>query len=64
MHRGILAIGRNGEPASTDVLFSAVPRYALVTVPVGISNHDNIGLIFRNAAALGTEGCIAQRNLL
>jgi tRNA G18 (ribose-2'-O)-methylase SpoU len=32
-----------------------MPRRALVLVLVGIANHDNIGSIFRNAAAFGAD---------
>lgn len=58
MHRGILAIGRKGEPATIDGLLTALPARALVAVPVGISNHDNIGSIFRNAAAFGADAVL------
>lgn len=55
MHRGILAIGarRTVQPAET--LLAELPARALVVVLVGISNHDNIGAIFRNAAAFGAD---------
>jgi len=55
MHRGILAIGRKGAPASAEALLEALPGRALVAVLVGISNHDNVGAIFRNAAAFGAD---------
>lgn len=58
MHRGILAIGRKGEPATVDSLLATLPERALVAVPVGISNHDNIGSIFRNAAAFGADAVL------
>ncbi|WP_269932510.1 TrmH family RNA methyltransferase [Aminobacter sp. HY435] len=58
MHRGILAIGRKDEPAVVDDLLAALPERALVAVPVGISNHDNIGSIFRNAAAFGADALL------
>jgi tRNA G18 (ribose-2'-O)-methylase SpoU len=51
MHRGILAVGRRSEPPSIDVLIDALPERALTVVLCGISNHDNMGSIFRNAAA-------------
>ena len=34
------------------------PRAALVVALVGISNHDNIGAIFRNAAAFGADAVL------
>src|SRR6201999_3283453 len=54
-HRGILAIGsRRGQPGGEDLL-ERMPDTALVLVLIGISNHDNIGSIFRNAAAFGAD---------
>lgn len=58
MHRGILAIGLKGTSVSVDDMLSALPERALVAVPVGISNHDNIGSIFRNAAAFGADAVL------
>lgn len=55
MHRGILAIGRKGQETPTADLLAALPERALVLVLVGIANHDNIGAIFRNAAAFGAD---------
>lgn len=58
MHRGILAIGRRAPvPAAETLLASLGPR-ALVVVLFGIANHDNIGGIFRNAAAFGADAII------
>jgi len=55
IHRGILAIGRRHGPASAAQLLGALPRHALALVLVGIANHDNVGAIFRNAAAFGVD---------
>ncbi|HEV2673889.1 MAG TPA: RNA methyltransferase [Aliidongia sp.] len=58
MHRGILAIGRRAPlPPAEDLLAALSPR-ALVVVLFGIANHDNIGGIFRNAAAFGADAVI------
>jgi tRNA G18 (ribose-2'-O)-methylase SpoU len=58
MHRGILAIGRRGDlPGAADLL-STLSANALVAVLVGISNHDNVGSIFRNAAAFGADAVL------
>jgi tRNA G18 (ribose-2'-O)-methylase SpoU len=55
IHRGILAVGRRGtEPAAQDLL-GALPQRALVVGLVGLANHDNVGGIFRNAAAFGAD---------
>ncbi|TIP30164.1 MAG: RNA methyltransferase [Mesorhizobium sp.] len=55
MHRGILAIGRKGEAQPAEALLDTLPARALIVVLVGIANHDNIGSIFRNAAAFGAD---------
>ncbi|MEJ6782523.1 TrmH family RNA methyltransferase [Aminobacter sp. Piv2-1] len=62
MHRGILAIGRKGNPPGAEALLAGLPERALVVVTVGISNHDNIGSIFRNAAALGADAVLLDRS--
>ncbi|WP_027165049.1 RNA methyltransferase [Mesorhizobium sp. WSM3224] len=61
MHRGILAIGVRGDPAPAEVLVETLPRRALAVVLVGISNHDNMGAIFRNAAAFGADAVLLDR---
>lgn len=53
VHRGILALGRRRDVSTPVSLLHDLPDRALVVVCVGISNHDNIGSIFRNAAAFG-----------
>jgi len=58
MHRGILAIGRKGAPQAAEALLDALPARALVVVLVGIANHDNMGSIFRNAAAFGADAIL------
>jgi tRNA G18 (ribose-2'-O)-methylase SpoU len=58
MHRGILAMGRKGTPQSVEALLDALPAQALVVVLVGIANHDNMGSIFRNAAAFGADAVL------
>jgi tRNA G18 (ribose-2'-O)-methylase SpoU len=58
MHRGILAIGCRGAPLPVEALLGALPARALIVVLVGIANHDNIGSIFRNAAAFGADAVL------
>jgi tRNA G18 (ribose-2'-O)-methylase SpoU len=58
VHRGILAIGRHGAEADLSTLLGTLPPRALVVVTVGIANHDNIGGIFRNAAAFGADAVV------
>jgi tRNA G18 (ribose-2'-O)-methylase SpoU len=58
MHRGILAIGRREAPVSAETLLTGLGPRALVVLLFGIANHDNIGGIFRNAAAFGADAVI------
>ncbi|WP_192254800.1 TrmH family RNA methyltransferase [Mesorhizobium silamurunense] len=58
MHRGVLAIGVRGSPRPAEALLETLPASALVVVLVGISNHDNMGSIFRNAAAFGADAVL------
>ncbi|WP_413228971.1 TrmH family RNA methyltransferase [Agrobacterium larrymoorei] len=51
LHRGILALGsRTGTRNMLDTIRS-LPETSLVVAGCGISNHDNMGAMFRNAAA-------------
>jgi tRNA G18 (ribose-2'-O)-methylase SpoU len=54
IHRGILALGRRAEAGASD-LFRAYGPAALVVGLVGVANHDNMGGVFRNAAAFGAD---------
>ncbi|UVK40872.1 RNA methyltransferase [Mesorhizobium sp. AR10] len=58
MHRGILAIGSKGTLQPAEALLDTLPASALLVVLVGIANHDNMGSIFRNAAALGADAVL------
>jgi tRNA G18 (ribose-2'-O)-methylase SpoU len=58
MHRGILAVGRLGPQRGADALLSGAGSRATVVVLFGIANHDNMGGIFRNAAAFGASAVI------
>jgi tRNA G18 (ribose-2'-O)-methylase SpoU len=55
VHRGILAIGRRRAPADAAQMLETLPRQVIVLFLVGIANHDNVGAIFRNAAAFGAS---------
>ncbi len=57
MHRGVLALGRREQAAET-ALLDALPGKALVLVGCGISNHDNAGSMFRNAAAFKADAIL------
>jgi tRNA G18 (ribose-2'-O)-methylase SpoU len=58
MHRGIIAIGKRGEAETSGELIAALPQQALVVAAAGIANHDNMGSIFRNAAAFGADAVL------
>lgn len=58
IHRGVLAIGRRRTDEDAAALLAALPRRALVVALAGISNHDNAGSIFRNAAAFGADAVL------
>ena len=60
MHRGILALGRRAEMHSAEVELAGVGARAVVLVLSGIANHDNIGGLFRNAAAFGVDLVILE----
>lgn len=61
MHRGILAIGRKATPPGTETLIQGMGARALIVVLVGIANHDNVGSIFRNAAAFGAAAVFLDK---
>ncbi len=62
IHRGILAIGRKPAPQHAAALLAALPRRAVAIVLIGIANHDNVGSIFRNAAAFGVDALFLDRS--
>ncbi|NTF32756.1 TrmH family RNA methyltransferase [Rhizobium skierniewicense] len=51
LHRGILALGRRKSETDLAATIGRLPQSSLVLVGCGISNHDNLGSMFRNAAA-------------
>ncbi|RCW28014.1 tRNA G18 (ribose-2'-O)-methylase SpoU [Ciceribacter lividus] len=58
LHRGVLALGVRDTAPPLKELLRALPEEALVLAACGISNHDNIGAMFRNAAAFGARAVI------
>ena len=58
IHRGVLALGRRGEPVSAESLLEPLGPRALVVVLFAIGNHDNMGGLFRNAAAFGADAVL------
>lgn len=55
LHRGILALGEKPSPLNLDGVLAELELEpeAVVVVVCGIGNHDNMGGVFRNAAAFG-----------
>jgi len=58
IHRGVLAVGVRAPPRSADEILAGLGDGALVLVLMGLSNHDNVGGAFRNAAAFGAGAVI------
>ena len=58
IHRGQLGIGLRGDEPDMASLVAGLPEHALVVVPLGITNHDNVGGIMRNAAAFGVDAAL------
>lgn len=58
IHRGVLAIGRSAPAPSADALLSGLDGRADVLLLSGIANHDNMGGVFRNAAAFGAAAVL------
>lgn len=59
IHRGILAVGRRRPVSDAEHLISSLsagPKTVLVLE--ALTNHDNIGACFRNAAALGADAIL------
>jgi len=51
LHRGILALGKRKSDRDMGLALGELPQSSLVLAGCGISNHDNLGAMFRNAAA-------------
>jgi tRNA G18 (ribose-2'-O)-methylase SpoU len=59
-HRGVLAVGRRGPRKTLDDLLAPAaekPRFRLAVCPE-ITKPENMGLLFRNAAAFGLDGIL------
>ncbi len=61
LHRGVLAAVHRRPPDDADALLAALPGRATVVAAVAIANHDNVGAIFRNAAAFGADAVLLDR---
>lgn len=58
IHRGVLAVGRRGPELSPRDLLSRPTSRSVVVGLIGISNHDNVGGIFRNAGAFAADAVL------
>lgn len=58
IHRGILALVRRPNLTAEGLIAGLPAGRALVVSLVGIANHDNMGGVFRNAAAFGAAGLL------
>ncbi len=58
IHRGVLAVGLTGEAPDPVALVPPPPAPALVLGLSGLTNHDNVGACFRNAAAFGADAVL------
>lgn len=58
IHRGILGLVERRAPLSHEELLASLPKDAFVVAMIGIANHDNVGAIFRNAAAFEADAVL------
>jgi tRNA G18 (ribose-2'-O)-methylase SpoU len=59
IHRGILAVGqREPIPTPAQLCGQLGPGPRRLVVLEGLTNHDNVGGVFRNAAAFGADGVL------
>jgi tRNA G18 (ribose-2'-O)-methylase SpoU len=61
IHRGILAVAKRPVLPSFETFLAGLPEKALVVGMVGLANHDNVGGIFRNAAAFGADAVLLDQ---
>jgi tRNA G18 (ribose-2'-O)-methylase SpoU len=62
LHRGVLALGHRAAESGIDAFLDRLPKQSLVLVGCGISNHDNMGSMFRNAAAFGAAAVLLDES--
>jgi tRNA G18 (ribose-2'-O)-methylase SpoU len=65
IHRGVVAIAHRLPPSDTGKLITGVlnsvvqtERRALLAIVEGVNDHENLGALFRNAAAFGVGGVL------
>ncbi len=57
LHRGVVALGRRRPPTPFEELVALAGPGPLVAAE-GLNDHENLGSLFRNAAALGAAGVL------
>lgn len=60
IHRGILALADRGAPIEAEALVRGARARAPLVAMFGLVNHDNVGGIFRSAAAFGVGGILVD----
>ena len=58
VHRGVLGLGRSAPDPGASALLEAAPERALAVVALGVGDADNMGALFRNAAAFGAHAVL------
>ena len=65
LHRGVVAVAERPPPRSPERLLSdaagallAATSFPVVAILEGLNDHENIGALFRNAAAFGAAGVL------
>ncbi|WP_309629279.1 RNA methyltransferase [Brevundimonas sp.] len=58
LHRGLLALGEKPVERSVEDVLAGLPEDCVVLACAGIGNHDNMGGLFRNAAAFGAAAVL------
>jgi len=61
IHRGVLALARRGTDRTPTEIMRGLDSSALVVALIGLANHDNVGGVFRNAAAFGADAVLLDR---
>jgi tRNA G18 (ribose-2'-O)-methylase SpoU len=58
MHRGLLALGEKPAERGVRETLAELPEDCVVLACAGVGNHDNMGGLFRNAAAFGAAAVL------
>ncbi len=62
LHRGILALGEKPVAPSLSKVLETVADDDVFVIASGIGNHDNMGGLFRNAAAFGARAVLLDQS--